>query len=238
MPKKKVVKRVKKIVAAPVEQEVKTDTVATVEAVPPAPELPVEAPPKVRELIKTIYLFSFIACLTVGFGAAWMYFTTLNIFFGYVFVPPLIAALILFSRWRKRSDETQDAIAYAGKPIATAKVNSLNIYPAELGGIIFEDVAKPEGQPWMNIHDDRAYFVHVWDVATKKLKPLALPDQQYCDPRTFAERVLELPAHKELFTRKQGLLQKASPFIGILVILILWILIITTTGQPPAVAGG
>jgi hypothetical protein len=56
-----------------------------------------------------------------------------------------------------------------------------------------------------------------------------LPDQQYFDPQLLASRVLELPAHRRIFRRKQTLLQQLSPMMAALGVVIMWIIIITTT---------
>jgi hypothetical protein len=66
------------------------------------------------------------------------------------------------------------------------------------------------------------------------LVPFTLPDQQYYDPRVFAERVLELPAHKRIFSRKPNVLQKISWVIGLVLIIVLWIVIISTTAPAGA----
>ena len=75
------------------------------------------------------------------------------------------------------------------------------------------------------------YFVNIWDEASKRLIPFVLPDQQYCDPIVFAQRVLGLPAHKKIFERKPKLLQRLKTALLVIAIGIVWLLILTTTGS-------
>lgn len=160
------------------------------------------------------------------FGA---YFVTLNMFFGYTFIIPAGLAWFFFYRFRKSKDMTQEVIAHGGN-IPKKQVNCMNLYPrngTEKRGVLFEDNTNPQGQPWICDNDNKPYFVNIWK--DNKLVEFDLPDEQYYDPKVYAERVLSLPAHRQLFKRKQNLLQKLSPFILLLVIFAEWLIIITTT---------
>lgn len=174
------------------------------------------------------YLIVGIACFLVAVILIFLYFKTQQMIFGYIIFPPVGLGLWFIHLFRVRKEEITEVV-YSTMPIPKEQVNSMNIYPAEKGGIKFEDMAKPEGQPRVCVNDSKPYFVHIWDEDKKRLAPFNLPDQQYYDPRVFAERVLELPAHRKIFQRKQTLLQKLSPFILILVIFAEWLIIITTT---------
>ena len=109
------------------------------------------------------------------------------------------------------------------------QVNSMNLYSSPLM-IKFEELVNPEGFPWECINDGRMYFVNAWDPKSKCLIPFQLPDQQFMDPKEFAQRVLELPVHKKIFERKPKLLEKLKTALLVLAIGIVWLLILTTTG--------
>ena len=125
--------------------------------------------------------------------------------------------------WEKTDDVVTE---YIGKQ-TKGQVNSLCLYPDR---IVFEDVASPGGFPWDCLNDKKKYFVNIWDESLKRLVPFILPDQQYYDPGVFAERVLELPAHRKIFTRKPSLFQKLKTGLLVAAIGIIWLLIITTSG--------
>ncbi len=172
-----------------------------------------------------------IVFLSAFVGLFVTYLITTNMVFGYMFIAPAIAGWFFMHRFRKARDVVAETI-YSRDQIPTTQVNSMNLYPPSLGGVKFENIAKPEGQPWICDNDGKPYFVHIWNTATNRLVEFALPDQQYYDPRVFAERVLELPAHRRIFMRKQTMLQKLSPFMLLLIIVVLWIVIITTGPTP------
>jgi len=206
------------------QKEIKTDTA------------PAEAPPMPRkERDRGIhYLVAAITCGLAGIGLFIGYFITLNMLFGYVFIAPMLAAWWFYHKYKKSREEAVEEAIYSTKPVATGQVNSMNIYPADEGGVVFENTAKPEGQPKICENDGKPYFVHIWDIATKRLRPFMLPDTQYYDPRVFAERVLELPAHRRIFQRKQTVMQKLKPAILFLLIIALWIANLTIAPAPPA----
>ena len=97
---------------------------------------------------------------------------------------------------------------------------------------MFENVYEPQGFPMTCLNDKKKYYVNIQDPTgkSKGLVPFVLPDQQYYDPGVFAERVLELPAHQKIFTRKPNLFQKIKTGLLVLAIGIVWLLILTTTG--------
>jgi len=132
---------------------------------------------------------------------------------------------ILLKRWWGTVGEDEDRVIITDKKV-TKSANSLNIYPDK---ILFEMVDKPQGQPWKCENDGKSYFIHIWNEEQEELIEFKLPDQAYLDPQLLATRVLELPAHRRIFRRKQTLLQQLSPMMAALGVVIMWIIIITTT---------
>jgi hypothetical protein len=102
------------------------------------------------------------------------------------------------------------------------------LYPDE---IKFENVANASGFPWECLNDSKNYFLYWQSPQTKKIEPFNLPDQQYYDPRVFAERVLGLPCHRKIFRRRDDLMKKLRPIFAAVIGVGLWILIMTTTGK-------
>ena len=100
--------------------------------------------------------------------------------------------------------------------IATKQVNSLDIYEHEC---LFEQVENPLGQPKRCKNDGKYYYVHIEEPKNDHaLKPFELPDFQYYDPENFGQRVLTLPAHRQLFKRKVKMGQIISGVIlGVLI---------------------
>lgn len=180
--------------------------------------------------VKRIYpvrLVMLVLSGVVAFGGVVMfaiYFMTQNMTVGAPSIFMIGGGTILFRYyWGK----TEDVVIQHFGSVSKAQVNSLCIYPTK---VLFEEVVKPVGYPWRCLNDKKNYFVLKWDEAVKRLVPFALPDQQYYDPGVFAERVLELPAHQKIFTRKQNLFQKLKTALLVLAIAIVWLLILTTTG--------
>ena len=177
-----------------------------------------------RSLTLRFYMMVLGGGLTIlGLVFFVIYFMTLNMVVG----APSIFMLgggggLFYYYWKKDSSATTEFIGEVNKK----QVNCLNIYPAKL---LFEDMVNPVGFPWECLNDSKRYYVNIWDEAVKRLVPFVLPDQMYYDPRVFAERVLGLPAHKKLFTRKPKLLQQLKTVLLVLAIGIIWILILTTT---------
>lgn len=118
-----------------------------------------------------------------------------------------------------RSPERDVVIVGSDKP-SIGEVNSLNIYAKmnkDTGKlypekVTFEMLLHPEGQPQQCTNNGKWYYVHIWDIAKRRLKPFALPDSQYFDPREFAN-VIMMPAHKRLFERQASMFQKIAPWI-------------------------
>lgn len=153
-----------------------------------------------------------------------VYSSNMNMLLGVVAVFLVMGGGISFRYfWGKTEDVVTEHI---GKQVIE-QVNSLCLYPTK---IVFENVHNPQGYPWGCMNDKKKYYVNIWDEKVKGLVPFVLPDQQYYDPGVFAERVLELPAHRKIFTRKPDLFQKIKTGLLVLAIGIVWILIITTTG--------
>ena len=150
------------------------------------------------------------------------YFFTLNMVMGAPGVILTAAGLIWFFRILKKGGDT---VAKHIGETPKAQVNSLCLYPYE---VKFEDVYNPAGQLMKCRNDGKYYHVNIQN-RDNKLVAFMLPDTQYMDPEVFAQRVLELPAHRKIFTRRQDLFQKLKPLFIILGIIIVWILILTTT---------
>ena len=80
--------------------------------------------------------------------------------------------------------------------------------------------------------DIKQYYVMIDMSDTKgiRFEPFILPDQKYYDPTVFAERVLELPAHRKIFTRREGMGQYIKTGLLIVAMLVLGIVMIATSG--------
>jgi len=153
------------------------------------------------------------------------YFKTLNVALG---LPGFILAaggLFAFMHYWKQAEGI--SVEYLGALAQDEIANSLCIYPDK---ILFENINEPEGFPMKCEGLKGNFYVNIWDKAVNKLVPFILPDQQYCDPDVFAQRVLGLPAHKKIFERKPKLLQRLKTALLVLAIGIVWLLILTTTG--------
>ncbi len=167
-----------------------------------------------------------IAMVIGGVALFVVYFRTLNVAFGLPgFIIAAVGMFTFFHYWGAEGDLAVEHIAGEKK---AAIVNSLNIY-SDL--IEFADVDEPKGFPLTCINLRKKFYVNIWDEATKKLIPFVLPDQQYCDPGVFAQRVLGLPAHRKIFEHKPKLLARLKTALLVLAIGIVWLLILTTTGS-------
>lgn len=165
------------------------------------------------------------AVFVAGLGLFVLYFMTLNVALGlpgFIMIGAGIFAFLHY--WRSEGNIAIEHIGGVKKDIA----NSLNIYP---GKIEFAEVYKPGGFPLTCMNLKKKFYVNIWEEATQRLVPFILPDQQYCDPNVFAQRVLGLPAHRKIFERKPKLLQKLKTALLVLAIGIVWLLILTTTGS-------
>jgi len=135
----------------------------------------------------------------------------------------------IIKRYFSRMGEVSETIVLPGgrpKPVKE-QFNSLCIYPDK---IEFTNMTNPLGQPWKCLNDNKLYFVQIWDAVKNELIEFVLPDQQYMDPEYFAKRVLELPAHRRIFRRKQSLLEQLSPAMVIVGIIVFGIVMLTTLG--------
>ncbi len=180
---------------------------------------------KKRFTQKAIVLASSGLLLVGGFICFVIYMNTGQMLLGTVGILVMVPSAALFKYfWGKSTDVL--VIEHIGKPLQE-QVNSLCIYPDK---VIFENVYKPEGYPWECTNDSKKYFVNIWDVKDKILKPFILPDQQFYDPGVFAERVLALPAHRKIFARKPTLFQALKTGLLVVAIGIMFVLILTTTG--------
>jgi hypothetical protein len=192
---------------------------------------PAEAKP-VEAKIKRVYTLRFYMMVlsgivsAVGLGLFVIYFLTLNIALGLPGIMMIAAGgFALKYYWNKEGDIAIESI---GDKKMEDIVNSLNIYPEQLE---FANVYEPQGFPMLCENLKRKFYVNIWDETAKRLAPFVLPDQQYCDPIVFAQRVLGLPAHRKIFERKPKLLQKLKTALLVLAIGIVWLLILTTTGS-------
>jgi len=138
----------------------------------------------------------------------------------------IVVSSILLKKWWGSIGDDESRVIVTDEKVPSGRVNSMNIYPDK---IVFDEVAEPKGQPWKCENDGKSYFIHILDEEAELLKEFQLPDQAYMDPQLLASRVLELPAHRRIFRRKQTLLQQLSPMMAALGVIIMWIIIITTT---------
>lgn len=182
--------------------------------------------PQVKKAYSWRLLMLFVSGITAVAGVVMfiIYVVTGNIAVGGPSVFMVPGGIFLFKYYWSKSD---DVVTEHIGEVKKVQVNSLCIYPDK---VVFEDVVKPDGYPWECLNDHKKYFVNIMDLATHKLIPFVLPDQQYYDPVVFAERVLALPAHRKIFRRKEKLLQKLKTVLLVFAIGIVWLLIVTTTG--------
>ncbi|MFC2060613.1 hypothetical protein ACFLTZ_05970 [Chloroflexota bacterium] len=105
--------------------------------------------------------------------------------------------------------------------------------------VVFEYWVPEEGVfemmfPYECENDNKKYYVNISELkyreqgAQDALKPFILPDQQYYDPSVFAQRVLGLPAHRQIFRRKDKIQQVLKTMFLVIAIIIVWLLILTT----------
>jgi len=173
---------------------------------------------------RLLMLFLSGSIAVCGLGMFIIYFITQDMMMGGPSVFMMAGGVLIFKYyWSRSSDVVTEHIGEVSK----TQVNSLCIYEDR---IVFEDVVTPAGYPWTCLNDNKKYYVNIWDKVVKRLVPFVLPDQQYYDPGVFAERVLALPAHRKIFRRKEKLFQKVKTALLVLSILIVWLLIISTTG--------
>lgn len=169
--------------------------------------------------------------LLLGVGSFFIYFFTQNIFLGAPGVILGLGGFFLFRHyWNQESDIVVEHMIEA--KVDPKLVNVLGIYRDK---VVFESVGKEDllGFPWTCKNDKRKYYVHIHDMPSNGNSPHAfiLPDQQYYDPVVFAERPLALPAHQKIFRRKEKLGHYIKTALLVVAIIIVWIVILTTTGE-------
>jgi len=181
---------------------------------------------KVRKVYTPRFYLMILSAITffVGIGLFVIYYFSLNMVFGVSGVVMAVGSIFVFRYYWKKEDSL--SVEHIGG-VQKDKANSLNIYPDK---VEFANVYEPEGFPMQCVNLRKKFYVNIWDEASKKLVPFVLPDQQYYDPKVFAQRVLGLPAHRKLFERKPKLLQKLKTALLVCAIGIVWLLILTTTG--------
>lgn len=190
-----------------------------------------------KDFKRWTYLVAGLVCIFIGVvvGMLWSDQRE-NMLLTVVVIMAWPGGIYLIYRSFKKSD-TDVVIVGADKP--TTAVNSLNIYAKKDKStgkiypekIAFEWINEPMGQPQQCTNNGRWYYVHIWDIETNLLKAFTLPDNQYFDPREFAN-VIRMPAHNKLFEQELTLLQKASPFIMVAVFVIALLGMVMTTPVP------
>lgn len=183
--------------------------------------------PQVKKKYSLRLFMLIISGLSTAAGAVLFgfYFMTTNMAFGLPSVFMVGGGIFAFRYYWSHTD---DVITEHIGVVSKVQVNSMCIYQDR---VIFEDVASPEGYPWECMNDHKKYYVNIWDLIEKKLVPFTLPDQQYYDPVVFAERVLALPAHRKIFRQREKLFQKIKTALLVVGILVVWLLIMTTSGD-------
>jgi len=182
--------------------------------------------------VKKVYTLRFYMMIlsgvtaVVGLALFTLYFITLNIVLGLPGIIMIVAGMFALRHYW--NSEGNISVEYLGGEKKPGVVNSLNIYRDK---IEFAEVYEPQGFPLTCINLKKKFHVNIWEEASKKLVPFVLPDQQYCAPDVFAQRVLGLPAHRKIFERKPKLLQKLKTALLVIAIAIVWLLILTTTGS-------
>lgn len=170
--------------------------------------------------------------MLIGIAGFIGYAITMNMAFG---APAVVIGLgggiLFYYQWNAGTGDVK--ILHFESTVPEGKTaNSLNIYRDR---IVFEYTDKAEGFPYTCTNDRRKYFLNLsndnWNVKQTGLRPFMLPDNQYYDPQVFAERPLSLPATRKVMRRREKMSGAVKTAILAVVILILWILIVTTTGQ-------
>jgi len=213
-------------------QSAPAQPVIQVEQIATAPEKPLVR----KHYTKRLVMLALGALgVMVGLVGFIVYYFTMNLILGIPGVLVGFGGAILFKYYW---DKTGDLQVEEHGGVQQAQVNCLNIYRDR---ILFEDwkpegKTKPEGYIWKCLNDKKPYWLNIspleYNLAAAKtqLSPLQLPDQQYYDPTVFAERVLSLPAHRRMFKRREKAGQVIKTALLVLTIIVLWIVILTTTG--------
>lgn len=186
---------------------------------------------------KRFYMMILGGCLiVVGIGGFILYFAIGNTFLGgFAVVSAVIGSFVFWHYWRKAEGEMTVTKYDFAKPVMPEVINCLNFYRDR---IVFEHYVPegrdtPEGFPMECLNDHKKYWLNIsndnWNENQTGLKPFILPDNQFYDPVVFAERVLELPAHRRVMKRKEKLSGVIKTALLVGTIIIIWILILTTT---------
>jgi hypothetical protein len=137
------------------------------------------------------------AAVSFGFMLLWFKYST-SIILGIIFLASGGLSYWLF--WRAINRFSDDVILVKEKVEKKKQLNSLLI---SLGNVMFKDLPNPSGQPQRCRNDNKKYYVMMEQKDHPETTiPFVLPDQQYIDPELFAQRVIMLPRHRKLFTRK------------------------------------
>ncbi len=182
---------------------------------------------KVKKRLTLGFYMMVLAGLVISVGIIFfiIYFNTLNMVFGGPSIFMIMGGGILFYiYWGKREEGA--VTAFIGG-VKVDEANSMNIYPDMR--VDFKWIHKPDGFPWEFINDGKMYFINKWNEESERFVPFILPDTQIMEPGEFAQRVLGLPAHRKLFTRKPKMMEKIKTALLVVAILIVWLLILTTT---------
>ena len=201
----------------------------TVEDPPAAPRTP-----KVKKRLTSHAIMLTLSAAGAVFGAMGtvIYFFSQNMIIGAPAVIIGVAGIIAFKYyWGKGGEMSTEQ--HEGVP--QTQVDCLNIYRDVL---VFEnwhgEKAEPGGYIWQCLNDKKHYYVNTHEQTkamadTRQLSPFVLPDQLYYDPEVFAERVLELPAHRQAMKRKEKASQVIKTALLVVTIVILFFLILVTT---------
>lgn len=187
-----------------------------------------------KKFTKRTMLLALSALLMVfGFTGFVIYFFTQNMIIGAPAVLLFIPGIILFKYYWEKPDDVY--VQTIGETI-DGTPNCLCMYN---DGVRLEERRledKIKGYPWeiLNIHKFVSVLITPGDyrqgTPNERFKPFTLPDQQFCDPEVFGQRVLALPAHRRMFKRKEKIGQTIKTILLVVTIIILWVVILTTTG--------
>lgn len=181
--------------------------------------------------MKIVYMTGGIVLAIIGLVMGYYYSTSMNMLLAVGAIIFLGGGGFMIYISRRQITKGGGITKYVGAP-KMEQVNSLNLYP---NLVEFDEVYQPRGMPWQCMDDHKYYYVNIWDNPKNgkdnKCQPFVLPDQQYMEPEYLAERVLELPAHQRLFRRKSNLMNALKIGILLIAMVIIWILIMTTTGD-------
>lgn len=184
--------------------------------------------------------------LGVWVGSIWLASPDI-IALGLVTIALFIAGGVLVRRQIKhRYDVKGEVVVNTGQGLGPgsreldksgARPNSLNIYAGydeDIGAIVpqrvvFENVYKPVGQPQRCLNTNKEYYIHIWDIERKQLKPFVLADRKYTDPSILA-RYLGLPAQRKYLRNRESLMRLVGPGLLAVGVIFAFITIIALSG--------